>query len=418
MVVSSGLSQYEATIGSGSVNKQDLKQKGLLWTLANARAVKQRIPKAIKRFGRRLLSLESCDAQQCWAEEPHSAVEEALPYQSRIDVCLGIIKECTRVESCYIGACRALDVPYKVLDISGPDWMEVIQYSGCHAFLVRPSGELGAWNQMFDERLRIVSNELGKTLFPSYDEIWFFESKRRMHYWLGANDIPHPKTWVYYDRHEALAFADATPLPIVFKGDLGSGVQGIQMFRERGKLIRWTNRYFRKRMVNHGGEVRDRQWGSVLFQEYLPSITEWRMIRIGKSYMGYQKIKQDGFASSTKQFNTVRPPEALLEFVRAVTGRGGFESIALDVFETEDGRYLVNELQTTFDLHVEGGLPMKEGKPGRFLFDGETRTWCFEEGLFCENELCDLRVMTLLEQLDSSLMGHKNSGESDRINEV
>jgi hypothetical protein len=400
------------------MNEQDLRQKGFLWSLSNARGLKQGISKAIKRLGRRLRSLESDDAQQSLAEEPKSSVEEALSYQDKIDVCLGIIKVCTRVDSRYIGACRALNIPYKVLDISGPDWMEVIEHSGCHAFLVRPSGELGAWNQMFDERLRIVSNELGKTIFPSYDEMWFCENKRRMHYWLGANDIPHPRTWVYYDRHEAMAFADATPLPIVLKADLGSGVQGIQMFQERGKLIRWVNRFFRKRLANRGGDVRDRQWGSVMFQAYLPSLTEWRMIRIGKSYMGYQKVKRADSANRTKQFNAVCPPEALLEFVRDVTGRGGFKSMTVDVFETAEGRYLVNELQTTFDLHVEDGLSMKEGKPGRFLFDDATRTWCFEEGLFCQNELCNLRVMTLLEQLDSALRGHNNPAESDRLDEV
>ena len=142
------------------------------------------------------------------------------------------------------------------------------------------------------------------------------------------------------------------------------------------------------------------------------------MIRIGKSYMGYQKVKQGDFASGTKQFNYVCPPEALLEFVRYATCRGGFESMAVDIFETVDGRYLVNKLQPSFGVHVEDGVPMKEGKPGRFLFDDTTRTWRFEEGLFCQNKLCNLRVMTLLEQLDSSLIGHNGPAESDRFDEV
>ncbi len=92
--------------------------------------------------------------------------------------------------------------------------------------------------------------------------------------------------------------------------------------------------------------------------------------------------------------------------------------MAVDVFETTDGRYLVNELQTTFGLHVEDGLPVKEGKPGRFLFDDTTRTWCFEEGQFCQNELCNLRVLTLLEQMDSSLLGQHNPAKSGGLDEV
>ncbi|MCP4453460.1 MAG: hypothetical protein GY809_18530 [Planctomycetes bacterium] len=400
------------------MNEQQIKQKGLLWTLANARILKQRIPKSIKRFGRKFLPLESCDAQRGLPEEAYSAVEQTSSCEGKADVCLGIIKEFTRIHSHYIGACRALGVPYKVLDMSGPDWMEVIRRSKCDALLVRPSGEINAWKQMFDERLRVASHELGKTLFPSYDEIWFCESKRRMHYWLGANDIPHPKTWVYYDRHEALTFADATPLPVVFKADFGSGALGMRIFRERGKLIRWINRYFKKGCVNRGADSRDRQWGSVLFQAYLPNVKEWRMIRIGESYMGYEKIKRGDFASGAKQLNYACPPEALLEFVRRVTCRGGFKSMAVDIFESEDGHYLVNELQTTFDLHVEDGLPMKEGKPGRFLFDTATRAWRFEEGLFCQNKLCNLRVEALMDQLNGGLPGHNTSAESDRFHDA
>ena len=143
------------------MNEQDIKQKGLLWTLASARALKQDIPSSIKRFWRKGLPLESDEAQRRLAEDPDSAIKEASSYEGRGNVCLGVIKEFTGTHSHYIGACRALHIPYKVLDISGPDWMAVIQRSGCQAFLVSPSSELSAWKQMFDERLRIVSNELG-----------------------------------------------------------------------------------------------------------------------------------------------------------------------------------------------------------------------------------------------------------------
>ncbi len=400
------------------MNEQYIKQKGWLWMLANARSFKQGIPKPLKRIGRKLLPLESYDAQRWLAEDPYVGVEEASTYRSKTNVCLGIIKEFTRIHSYYIGACRDLRVPYKVLDISGPNWLDVIRHSECDAFLIRPSGEHSAWKQMFDERLRIVSQDLNRTLFPSYNEIWFYESKRRMHYWLSANQIPHPRTWVYYDRHDALAFADATPLPIVFKSDFGSGARGIRVFRERGKLIRWINRCFRQGMVQCGGDQCDRQWGSVLFQEYLPGVMEWRVIRIGDSYMGYQKIKRGEFASGSKRYNYVCPPSALLEFVRSLTQGAGFKSMAVDVFEAQDGRYLVNELQTTFGLHVDDGLPMKEGKPGRMLFDDSSGTWHFEEGLFCQNKLCNLRVQTLLKQIGGTQSHANDTLESEACDEI
>jgi hypothetical protein len=77
--------------------------------------------------------------------------------------------------------------------------------------------------------------------------------------------------------------------------------------------------------------------------------------------------------------------------------------MAVDVFVLPDDRFLVFELQTTFGLQVDEGLPMKDGKPGRFLYDTERGTWRFNEGKFCRNMLCNLRVETLLQQLGIAL---------------
>lgn len=398
------------------MHEQHIKQKGLLWHLANARALKKMIPKSVKRVGRKLLPLESYDAQKWLAEDPHAGVEEVSSYQGKTNVCLGIIKEFTRIHSHYIAACRELGVPYKVLDISGPNWLDVINNSHCDAFLVRPSGELTIWKQMFDERLKVITQTLGKTIFPSYDSIWFYESKRRMQYWLAAHNIPHPRTWIFYDRHDALSFADAVPLPVVFKTDFGSGSKGVQVFRQRVALPRWINRCFKKGMVTCGGDPRDRQWGQVLFQSYIPDMVEWRVIRIGESYMAYQKLKRGDYASGAKQFNYACPPDDLLDFVKRITDLGGFESMAADVFATHDGQFYVNELQTTFALHVNEGLPMKDGQPGRMLLDEQSAEWRFEPGLFCRNNLCNLRVETLLKQLGVS-MARNNETQGELVYE-
>ncbi len=246
--------------------------------LARAKAIKGLIPVSLKRLGRRLLPLEAYDPAKWLAEDPYADAEEVSTYPARVDLRLGIIREFTRIHSYYIGACRDLGVPYRVVDISGPDWIERIEGSGCDAFLVRPSGQITVWKQMVDERLRIMAQNLGRVIFPNYDEIWFYESKRRMHYWLAANQVPHPRTWVFYDRHQALTFARETDLPIVFKADFGSGSMGVRIMRERSSLNRLINRCFRRGFLKTGADRRDRQWGSVLFQEYLPDPVRGRFV--------------------------------------------------------------------------------------------------------------------------------------------
>ena len=385
------------------MRKSSIKQKGLLWRLAQAQSLKRLIPRPLKYLGRRILPLASYDPQKWLAEDPYANAEAISTYPGKVDITLGIIREFTRIHSFYIGACRELGVPYKVIDISGPDWLKIVQDASCDAFLVRPPGQITVWKQMFDERLRIMSQDLNQILYPSYEEIWFYESKRRMHYWLAAHEVPHPQTWIFYDRGQAHDFVAQAPLPLVFKTDFGSGAMGVRILHDRDKLHRLVNRCFRKGVVKAGGDRRDRQWGCILLQAYLPQVKEWRMIRIGDSYMGYQKLQKGDYHSGSHAYAYGAPPTDLLDWVKAITDRGGFRSMALDIFVTPGGQYLVNELQTTFKIHVKEGLPLKDGKPGRFVYDQTGQTWRFIEGNFCRNQLCNLRVQDLLQQLNVSL---------------
>ena len=73
----------------------------------------------------------------------------------------------------------------------------------------------------------------------------------------------------------------------------------------------------------------------------------------------------------------------------------------LDIFETDDGRYLVNELQSVFGT-VRPYQMLVKSKAGRYLYNYDAKAWHFEEGIFCQNGCCNLRVQALVERL-----GHK-----------
>jgi hypothetical protein len=221
-----------------------------------------------------------------------------------------------------------------------------------------------------------------------------------MHYWLAANGVPHPKTWVFYDLQQALAFADQVELPIVYKSDLGSGASGVRIFRKRKSLIRHIRRSFNRGFTTYRRCPNDKEWGFVLLQEYLPDAREWRMIRIGDSFFGFEKDKAGDFHSGSHIMLYSRPPSNLLDFVRDVTDKGGFRSIDLDILLVKDGRYLINELQILFGMDDPSEPQcMIDGKEGRMVRDAQSNSWRFEEGSFCRNYLGNLRVETLLAML-------------------
>jgi hypothetical protein len=336
-------------------------------------------------------------------------VEEVSSYPGRFNVTCGIIKSFETQHYHIIDACRELGVPYRVIDISGPDWIEKIRKAECDVFLVWPVCFCTVWKQFYDERLRVIVEDLGRKLYPTYDELWMYESKRRMHYWLKSRGVPHPRTWVFYVRDEALEFARTAPLPIVVKTDLGAGATGVRIHRSRDSLIRDIRRTFRRGAVIRAGDPRDRQWGNILFQEYIPDAREWRMIRIGDAYFGYEKLKKGEFHSGTYLWRSSLPPSDLLDFVRDLTEKAHFTSMDLDILVSTDGRFYVNELQCVFSLSHEACVV--NGEPGRMVYVPDSRSWRFEAGSFSRNYLWNKRVKYVLRSLGAKPIGSDQSAE-------
>ena len=193
-----------------------------------------------------------------------------------------------------------------------------------------------------------MTDDLGKIIYPSYKELWIWESKRRMRDWLVAHNIPHPNTFIFYDLEQALNFINHTQMPLVMKLNHGSSSKGVAILKRKGLAKRTIIKAFKKGLVVRRGDPRERQWGYVILQEYLPDVKEWRMVRIGESFFGHQKRKIGDFHSGSTGVIWDHPPEDLLNFLLYVTDAGSFTSMNLDIFETLDGRYLVNELQTVF----------------------------------------------------------------------
>lgn len=328
----------------------------------------------------------------------------ASTYESEYPYVLGIVKEFWHQHWPYVAACRDMRVAYKIVDISGPDWINAVRDAGCDAFLVWPSVALGIWKRMVDDRLRFISGELGKIMCPTAEEIWLYESKYRNAYWLQTVRLPHPRTWVFYDIEQALGFVEGADLPLVFKPDRGSGAQGIRIFRDRSKLARYVKRYFHKGHLRHRDDWRDLQWGSVLLQEYVGDADEWRVIRLGSSFFAYKKGKIGDFHSGSHYVIFADPPAQLLDLALMATECGHFTSISLDIFELPDGRYLINELHPVFGRDPWDHSMEVNGEAGRYYRNPETGEWVFEKGVFTENSGCNLRVKMVLDQLaDESL---------------
>jgi glutathione synthase/RimK-type ligase-like ATP-grasp enzyme len=318
-------------------------------------------------------------------------------------------------------------IEYRVVDLTSNSWFEDIQSHSFDILLAKPGGLTMPYKQLYDERVYILNKVLGYQIFPAADEIFIYENKRFLSFWLKVNNIPHPRTDVFYNQKDAIEFVNVQTFPIVGKVNIGGSGSGVSILKTMRSALDYINRTFSGKgaprrsgpNLSKGGlfkrgfhylaypmDISEKlnlyktisshpQTDFVIFQEYIPHSFEWRVVRIGDSFFAHKKLKIGGKASGTLQKGYENPPFALLDFVKEITDIHKFYSQAIDIFESERG-FLVNEMQCIFGQSDPYQM-LVDGKEGRYqFFNGK---WLFEEGEFNNNKCYNLRVEHVMQKL-------------------
>ncbi|MCS7035959.1 MAG: hypothetical protein RMJ33_05670 [Saprospiraceae bacterium] len=331
----------------------------------------------------------------------------------------------------WVHACaeRANELTWEVVDITRADWLERMRQGRFDAMLATPPGWNTAFRILFDERLTILHRVLGIPVYPSFEEIQIYENKKYLAYWLEARGIPHPKTWVFYYRDEALDFLSQASFPLVGKTSIGGGGSGVvilknekmarqyveNIFSGQGASLqvgpKWRKKGFfgralrkllnpqelRQKLQQYRIQRAEVQKDFVILQAYVPHDFEWRVVRIGESFFAHKKLKKGEMASGSLLKGYDNPPLDLFDFAEAITEPYGFLSQAVDLFEAPDGSgYLVNEMQCIFGQSDPYQM-LVDGQMGRYR--RQNGQWMFEPGDFNRIECFALRVEHVLQLL-------------------
>lgn len=322
---------------------------------------------------------------------------------------LGILSDFDGAHLKYISSCEEIGIAYTLIDILSPDWIDLLKESDCDGFLFHPPNDIQERKSILDEIAWVIQEVLKKPIYPSFNELFIYENKRNMAWWLRSNSIPHANTHIFARKSQAIDFLRQAEYPLVFKTNIGAAASGVRIIHSRAKALRIARRIFG---FSHPaltfGDLRfSRKFKGIplplfgriqkhylIAQEFIPIRWEWRLIRIGESYFGHKKLLKNGYASGSGLSVFDVPPQELFHLIRDICEKGGFRSMNVDIFETVEGEFLVNELQTIFGS-INPSQMYRDGKPGRFTFkDGRFE---FEDGVFNTHGSHLLRVLDLLQ---------------------
>jgi glutathione synthase/RimK-type ligase-like ATP-grasp enzyme len=352
-------------------------------------------PSWIKIRAKGLISYADFRSEQCRREAVShfgGEIPEQSTLESKFPVRFGIFSDSAYYYAFHVAACIDLQVAFTVIDLTASDWVRRVTQSGCDAFLASPSTLHSQHRHIFDERLHVLSEDMKRWVFPSFEELWLWESKRRMREWLVAHEIPHPKTEIFVNADQALDYLRTVGYPAVIKTNNSASANGIFVIRNEPQAVKLVRNAFGRGILPRNTDHREAQHGYVIIQEFVPHNHEWRIVRIGDDYLCRKKYKKGDYASGSGEIEWAQPPESALDFVEWVTGRSGFRSMAVDFFEREatagKDRFLVNELQALIGPIVN--VKLRNAYTGKWF--KSSSNWSLEPGFFYQNACANLRV--------------------------
>jgi len=216
---------------------------------------------------------------------------------------------------------------------------------------------------------------------------------------LKLNKYPHPKSYVFYELEDLYKQSRGFNYPIVYKASSGSGSSGVRIVDNIGDLEKLAKKVFYRGIRTYRQHKLDKEFGYMILQEYLHNVKEWRIIRIGDYYFGFEKIKSGDFHSGSHVFGYGMPPIKCLEISKQITDKYKFLCISIDIFITDDSCVYINELQPYFGQKDDRELLIINDEPGRLYWDSNEKKWVFEKGEYCRNNLSNLRISEIIKKI-------------------
>jgi len=168
----------------------------------------------------------------------------------------------------WIEYCKAKNIDFKLVDCFKSDIF--LQLNDCDA-LMWHFHQNNPKAMLFARQLLYSVEMSGKKVFPDFHTMWHFDDKAGQKYLLESIGAPMPQTCIFYEKNEALSWAEDAVYPVVFKLRCGAGSQNVQLVQNKRNAVKLIYKAFGRG-----------------FPKYDPvnSLKErWRHFRLGKTDM-------------------------------------------------------------------------------------------------------------------------------------
>lgn len=141
----------------------------------------------------------------------------------------------------WIEFCKKNNIEYKLVNAFDSDIIN--QLNGCYAFI---------WHYhhaefkdvMVAKKILFSLEHSGVKVFPNFNTNWHFDDKVAQKYLLESVNAPLIPSFVFYDKENALKWAESTEFPKVFKLKGGAGSSNVKLVKDFNHCKKLINKSF------------------------------------------------------------------------------------------------------------------------------------------------------------------------------
>lgn len=234
----------------------------------------------------------------------------------------------------WVKYCTKSKIPFILVDCFSVQFINDIKRNNIKAFMWHHSHMKGK-DILVSKYIFNTLQHYGINVFPNYYENWHFDDKVAQAYLSNIFDLPFVKTFIFYEKKEALNFIKNYKSPIVAKLRGGSGSSNVRLLKEYNATRRYISKAFGKGLRNYSpldnlkeryrkyrngiapfksvlagvyrffiptdySVIKGREKGYVYFQEFIPNnLFDIRVIVVdGKAFAIKRMVRKNDFRAS------------------------------------------------------------------------------------------------------------------------
>ncbi len=240
--------------------------------------------------------------------------------------------------------------------------------------------------------LRVIEEHLRIPVFPDLATCWHYDDKIAQSYLLEALEIPHPTTWVFWRKSDALAWCAEAKYPVVAKLSGGAGSQNVGLIRNGVEAKAYVERCFSGsgilfapslplsrllRLRRRLGNAAKRAWSAAayVFADRFPDLPDSTFWMPQKNYALFQEFLPDN------QFDTRVTVIGDRAFAfRRMNRPGDFRASGSGSIDHDIGAIDLRCVERAFEAAKKLG---SQSMAFDFLFRGEAREPVAAEISYC-----------------------------------